>query len=442
MQRCSFAVRAQPLSCSRDNQSPQSPCSRPRRASIRLLSTSLLSSRWPIPFTAALVSRATQISRARAHGGIVGYPRKNTRAIALALACSLLSVTSANAHEGWGIVVQQDGTVLFADIPTNTIWRVSRGGAVEIAVANKHSHALVLAGDGSIYGTHEHVRGGRAGEVWRLLPDGSLSVVLQGSPDFPLSLHAFTIDQSGTLYSTNLYAGPQGVHQLMRRSPDGAVSVVAGGRRGQRDGVGQEAQFSGIDGITVAPDGTLFLTDGSTVRRVTSDNGVSMIARDLTSPAYGEDLMGVSYEHGGTLLVADYSGGRVLRVSVAGAVQTIASSAWPWSPTGATSLNSEVFVLEHLRMPLPVLGNLQLGPYARVRVISRDGSSATIAILWGRWTWLLPPAVLSGVALLLWYRRRRAHGRGPSNVNAEVLTRSGQRRHYTGTYNRLFRRHR
>jgi hypothetical protein len=51
-------------------------------------------------------------------------------------------------------VVHPDGTIYFADIPTNTIWRVTPDNRLEIAVRDKHSHALVAAADGSLYGTH------------------------------------------------------------------------------------------------------------------------------------------------------------------------------------------------------------------------------------------------------------------------------------------------
>ena len=94
----------------------------------------------------------------------------------------LLCAGSVQAHEGWGIVVDRQWQIYFSDIPTNTIWRITRQGKLEAFLSNKHSHALVLGEDGSIYGTQEHHAGG-VGRVWRIAPDGSFSDVFIPTSD-------------------------------------------------------------------------------------------------------------------------------------------------------------------------------------------------------------------------------------------------------------------
>src|SRR5918992_5874205 len=111
------------------------------------------------------------------------------------------------AHEGWGIVVDRQGQIYFSDIPTNTIWRITREGRLEAFLSNKHSHALVLSEDGSIYGTQEH-HAAAIGNVWRIAPDGSFSNVFTPAGDFPLNLHSFIIDRDGNIYSTNSISFP------------------------------------------------------------------------------------------------------------------------------------------------------------------------------------------------------------------------------------------
>jgi len=299
-------------------------------------------------------------------------------------------------HEGWGLIVRPDGTIYFADIPTNTIWRVTPDGRLEIAVRDKHSHALVVTEDGTIYGTHEHTPD-RPGEVWRLSPTGELSVVFRASDQFEMSLHPFLIATDGTIYSTNVYAGPNRPHRLLRRSPSGTMSEVAEGR--------------GIDGLAFAPDASIYFTDATSVRKVSLDGTVTTIADPLTEPFMGEDLMGLAVDSTANIYVADYSGNRILHVNDEGRHTPIFSSRWPWSPTGVVRQGTSLVVLEHLRMPFVLLGNIGVGPYARVLRIALDDRSATpVAVVWGlysRAAALITVAACFGVAAVALRARLR-----------------------------------
>lgn len=71
---------------------------------------------------------------------------------------------------------------------------------------------------------------------------------------------ALTVDASGALYVADDLA-----HRIRRIAADGTVTTVAGnGEAGFRDGVGDSAIFYGMEGITVAADGsTLYVADGT-----------------------------------------------------------------------------------------------------------------------------------------------------------------------------------
>ncbi len=58
-------------------------------------------------------------------------------------------------------------------------------------------------------------------------------------------------------------------------------------------------------------------------------------------------------------------------------------------------------------MPLVILGDIGLGPYARVRKFSADGAVATIATVWGKNTGTFVLAVLAGGASLFFVFRFR-----------------------------------
>src|SRR5688572_11863237 len=145
------------------------------------------------------------------------------------LAQCLFCAQDVRAHEGWGIVVDRQGQIYFSDIPTNTIWRITRDGKLEAFLSNKHSHALILGEDGSIYGTQEH-HAAAVGSVWRVALDGSLSDIFTPSRDFPLNLHPFIIDRDGNFYSTNSISFPNQNDKttLLKARPNGEVTILAG----------------------------------------------------------------------------------------------------------------------------------------------------------------------------------------------------------------------
>ena len=69
-----------------------------------------------------------------------------------------------------------------------------------------------------------------------------------------------------------------------------------------------------------------------------------------------------------------------------------------------------VYVLEHPRAPLGILGDIGIGPYLRVRKIGPDGREMTLATRWGRYSQPLAIAtVLIVGAVLLIMRSPRAY---------------------------------
>jgi hypothetical protein len=140
----------------------------------------------------------------------------------------------------------------------------------------------------------------------------------------------------------------------------------------------------------------------------------------LTSQSYGEDLMGLAVSEGGRLYVADYSQRRVFELMPDGNTRTILETGWFWSPTGITIVGDDLYVLEHLRMPLVILGDIGIGAYARVRKISPDGSVERIATVWGRNTLTFAIILLAVGALFIfvWRVRRRRKMRRAHHTTA------------------------
>lgn len=339
----------------------------------------------------------------------------------LFVAASVLPTLRAEAHEGWGIVVDATGRVYCGDIPANSIWRISKQGNVERVALGKHSHALVLDSAGNVYGTSPHltlpIR-----SVWRLTPNGHLTDVISPTENFPLGLQSFIMDGAGSMYSANARNAQTPERLLLKRGPEGEITTLAGSTVGHADGTGSQAKFMGIDGMAWGPDGTLYVADGPYVRRVAMDGTVTTLGTGpLTERKWDEDLLGIAVDASGDVYAADHANRRILKVTPAGAVSTVLRTGSLWAPTGIAVAPDGLYVLEHLRMPLAILGDLAVGPYMRICKVSADGNATELARMWGRRSFAAAGvmAVVVGVIVgATWFRSRRSPPNTPSAVDA------------------------
>jgi hypothetical protein len=341
--------------------------------------------------------------------------KKSFRLSLLVVIASVLATSSARAHEGWGIVVNADEEIYVADIPADVIWKISKDGKIEKVATRKHSHALFLDSAGNLYGTNPHftlpIR-----SVWRLAPDGQMTDVVPSPENFPLGLQSFIMEDSGNMYSVSAPNRETREILLLKRSPAGEITSLAGSTKGRADGSGREAKFMGIDGMAWGPSGDLFITDGPYVRRVTRDGVVTTVAGPLTEPVWEEDLSGIAVDSNGDIYVADCASRRILKVTSAGTVSTLLRTGTLWTPTGVTVTPDGVYTLEHLRMPLGILGELEVGPYLRVRKVSLANEVTELARIWGRWTAAAAAGVTTIIAVifLIIVRRKSKQASSPT----------------------------
>jgi sugar lactone lactonase YvrE len=262
-----------------------------------------------------------------------------------------------------------------------------------------------------VYGTNPHltlpIR-----SVWRLSPDGRLTEVVSPTEHFPLGLQSFIMDGAGSMYSVNTRNAQTPQLLLLKRSHDGEITTLAGSTVGYADGVGMQARFMGIDGMAWGPDGGLYVSDGPYVRRVALDGTVTTLgAGPLTERRWDEDLLGIAVNASGEIYAADHAKRRILQISPAGAVTIVLRTGPLWTPTGVAVASDGLYVLENLRMPLAILGDLAVGPYIRVRRVSADGSVTLLAQIWGRRSFAAGSVMVAGFGVIvgaLWIRRRRA----------------------------------
>ncbi len=273
----------------------------------------------------------------------------------LGLLVLLLATATAQAHPGWGIVQDSRGNVFFTD--AKQVWKITPDGKVSVAVADVHTHELCLDAKDNLYGEHLWYEGDATKKwghrVWCRKPDGTVSDVIPAREGF-LSDYSFVRDRDGNMYWAD--RGKETV--LKKRSPDGKVARHA------------TADFRAVERMTATPDGTLFLMDAGDLRRVSTDGKVTTVAAKLSEqkppPARVAERhyhMGLWTDGEGRVYVAVAEERLVLRVDAEGKVNVVARSGKPWSPSGGMiDRDGNLWLLE-------------FGPAnaVRARRIDRDG---------------------------------------------------------------------
>ncbi|NJL99448.1 MAG: hypothetical protein HC924_11915 [Synechococcaceae cyanobacterium SM2_3_2] len=142
-------------------------------------------------------------------------------------------------------------------------------------------YGMVAAADGSIYladrQRHQILRRDPEGNLERVAGTGTAGFqdgeVAEAQFDQPTSL---AWDLEG-----NLLVVDQGNHRIRRVKLDGQVETVAGsGQQGWRDGSKETAQFRSPEGITLDPEGNLYIADTGNhrIRMITPAGQVSTVA--------------------------------------------------------------------------------------------------------------------------------------------------------------------
>lgn len=347
---------------------------------------------------------------------------------------------SVSAHPAWGIVVDRNNQIYFSDL--ETIWKIDAQGKLTVfraGVSGRHTHDLNIDEDGNLYGadnSYEPSTQRFFSAVWRMTPAGGFSHLLAPTDDPPEGTSIWR-DRDGNMYHATNY--PERELLVLKRTPDGNVTVLVGSSnvlRGYRQGV----PYS-VGGMAFGADGALYLTDGSNLRKVTTDERMTTLARDLALENQAEGappvspatrLFGVVVDAQGNVFAADNGNRRVLKVTQGGAISTVARAEKPWAPTGVALKDGNLYILE--------FGFTPPSTYTpRVRKLSSDGRITMVATVGengnpavGESTsggdserpsesradmpYLLPGVGVGIVALtvLIWLKRRRASARQPS----------------------------
>jgi hypothetical protein len=170
--------------------------------------------------------------------------------------------------------------------------------------------------------------------VRKISPAGVVTTLPMGGAS-PSSLTGLALAPDGTLVLVSFSQNK--VYRMP--AAGGTVTVVAGsGAAGDADGVGAAATFQQLTGVSAAPDGTLYVVQyNGTLRRIAPDGTVTTLAGtpgqtgavDGTGAAARfANPQGVFVDAAGNLLVGEWFGGGIRKVTPGGVVTTwVGSSA-------------------------------------------------------------------------------------------------------------------
>ncbi len=296
--------------------------------------------------------------------------KKTTHTMVLtvcAVAIALFFPARLNAHPGSGIVVDRHGNIYFVDTGAG-VWKIDRSGKLSRHQGPAY-HWMAIDVDGRLKKLSLPSFAAGGATVTRVGEDPSLLL----SSDFPV-----VVARDGSLYYPWLLSGDQ--LKVYRLAPTGKTSVLT------TLTVSTEGEpIRWLNGIAAGPDGSIYYTENSAVRKISPQGQVSTVVSDITLtgcvsiPEVGEHLgvylRGLDIDAQGTVYVAATGCGSVLKIATDGKVTTILRSSSPWSPTGIAVSGNDLYVLEYFH----TAGDNRREWLPRVRKLSSDGSAVTVA---------------------------------------------------------------
>jgi len=279
----------------------------------------------------------------------------------LAVTCMLM--TTLPAHPGSGIAVDRPGQVFFLDTGSG-LWKIdTKGGLTHLSLLR--NHWLAIDANNGFTQARLPTDPGRDWVITSISSNPTLLI----STDFPI-----TIGQDGNLYYPTVR---QARLQIMRAKPSGETSVFV-----TLPNASTGAPLPHLNGITAAPDGSIYYTEDDAIRRIDAKGNVSTVARvtalvnDPLIPGIEKRpyLRGLNVDAKGVMYVADNGDARVLKITPEGKISALVQLQSPWSPTAVALYGDVLYVLEFLHTP----GDDRTTWMPRIRKITPDGKSTVI----------------------------------------------------------------
>jgi sugar lactone lactonase YvrE len=226
----------------------------------------------------------------------------------------------------FGLAVDRGGNVFLADAFNDRILKITPSGSMTTYVSTPQApYMMTIDGSDNLYFT-----GVNSNNVYKCTPLGVITLIATVAT--PFSLHGLDVDAAGNLYvSAN--------DRIVKVAPNGTVTNFAGGGLRYADGVGAEAGFFWVRGVTLSPDDSvLYVVDeGDTkIRKITVAGAVvTTLAGKANELGYtngtGFDARffspsDVVLAPDGNLYLASFNNARIRKITPAGVTSDFAGS--------------------------------------------------------------------------------------------------------------------
>lgn len=245
-----------------------------------------------------------------------------------------------------GVAVDPHGNVFVADTRNYRIRKIDSGGVVTTlagtgSIGNadgasatfRFPEALAVDTAGNVY-----VADGGSHQIRKIAPNGFVTTLAgsgsSGSLDGVGTSAGFSSPKGVAVDSAgNVYVADSANHKIRKISPAGQVTTLAGsGLLGSTDGAGISAEFRSPTAVAVAPNGNVYVGDGSNyrIRKILPGGMVSTLAGSISGNTDGPgdtakfvSHIGLAVGPDGNLSVADHDSCRIRRVVIPKLSQSI-----------------------------------------------------------------------------------------------------------------------
>jgi sugar lactone lactonase YvrE len=310
-----------------------------------------------------------------------------------------------------GIAVDAAGTVYVADTNNHTIRKITPAGLVTTLAGQARifgnadgtasqaqfsfPSALALTANGTIYVADT------SNNTIRVISTAGIVSTLAGTPGTLGDTDGFgsdalfnnpvgiVVNQDGTL----IYVADRNNHSIRKITPEDGVTTFAGspGISGSTDATGSGARFRLPNGLTLAADGTLTVTDSGnhTLRRITALGIVTTLAGKAGSPGNADGKViseqrfntpsAITMDASGLIYVADTNNHSIRKLTTAGILTTFAGS--PESFGIDDGLGSDARFHHPNSVAVDATGNVYVADSYNhtIRKISPTGEVSTLA---------------------------------------------------------------
>ena len=242
------------------------------------------------------------------------------------------------AHPGIGIVIDSKGNIYYTDL--KQVWKLTPEGSLSVAVPGVHTHELSIDNADNIYGEHLWYNGEKLNTwghyVWKLNAAGVIEKIKEPTAGF-LDDYGFLRDSAGNVYWIQRFM----LSRFMKKTNDGAVTKIA------------EGEFKNIRWSYCTRSGIIYFVDLHKLYRLTPDGKFSLLAENLDDGKWGfgfsrqHNVYGIWADKQENVYVAILSQKKIKRILPNGKTEVVAYSTGQWSPTsGVFDKQGNLWLLE------------------------------------------------------------------------------------------------